>query len=45
MEQNTIKRRGVGLTGVNKDKTFGGYTLFCPLTSDVAHLIGKYQQR
>lgn len=39
MEQNTLKRRGVGLTGVDKTRSFGGYTLFCPLTSDVAHLI------
>ena len=39
MEQNTLKRRGVGLTGVDKQRSFGGYTLFCPLTSDVAHLI------
>lgn len=39
MEQNTLKRRGVGLTGVDKQRSFGGYTLFCPLTSDVAHLV------
>ncbi|KAF4502681.1 transcriptional regulatory [Fusarium agapanthi] len=39
MEQNTLKRRGVGLTGVDKDRSFGGYTLFCPLTSDTAHLV------
>lgn len=39
MEQNTLKRRGVGLTGVDKERSFGGYTLFCPLTSDVAHLV------
>lgn len=39
MEQNTLKRRGVGLTGVDKQRSFGGYTLFCPLTSDTAHLI------
>lgn len=39
MEQNALKRRGVGLTGVDKDRSFGGYTLFCPLTSDTAHLI------
>ncbi|PYH49020.1 PQQ repeat-containing protein [Aspergillus saccharolyticus JOP 1030-1] len=39
MEQNTLKRRGVGLTGVDKQRSFGGYTLFCPLTSDQAHLI------
>ncbi|KAK6070320.1 hypothetical protein SCUP234_10190 [Seiridium cupressi] len=39
MEQNTLKRRGVGLTGVDKERSFGGYTLLCPLTSDKAHLI------
>ncbi|KAF4459061.1 PQQ enzyme repeat domain [Fusarium albosuccineum] len=39
MEQNTLKRRGVGLTGVDKDRSFGGYTLFCPLTSDKAYLV------
>ncbi|KAJ9630374.1 hypothetical protein H2204_008439 [Knufia peltigerae] len=39
MEQNTLKRRRVGLTGVDKKRSFGGYTLFCPLTSDTAHLI------
>lgn len=39
MEQNALKRRGVGLTGVDKQQSFGGYTLFCPLTSDTAHLV------
>ncbi|THZ34190.1 hypothetical protein D6C90_07864, partial [Aureobasidium pullulans] len=39
MEQNTLKRRGVGLTGLDKKQSFGGYTLFCPLTTDVAYLI------
>lgn len=39
MEQNALKRRGVGLTGLDQDRSFGGYTLFCPLTSNVAHLI------
>lgn len=39
MEQNTLKRRGIGLTGVDKKRSFGGYTLFCPLTSDIAHLV------
>ncbi|KAI9743996.1 MAG: hypothetical protein M1818_002730 [Claussenomyces sp. TS43310] len=39
MEQNTIRRRGVGLTGIDKKLSFGGYTLFAPLTSDIAHLI------
>lgn len=39
MEQNTLKRRGVGLIGADKQKSFGGYTLFCPLTSSTAHLV------
>ncbi|KAH0124789.1 hypothetical protein KCU82_g21724, partial [Aureobasidium melanogenum] len=39
MEQNTLKRRGVGLTGFDKEQSFGGYTLYCPLTSDIAYLI------
>ncbi|OAQ98033.1 hypothetical protein LLEC1_01436 [Akanthomyces lecanii] len=39
MEQNTLRRRGVCLTGVDKQRSFGGYTLFCPLTSDTAHLV------
>ncbi|KAK2616971.1 hypothetical protein QQS21_000060 [Conoideocrella luteorostrata] len=39
MEQNTLKRRGVGLIGVDAQTSFGGYTLFCPLTSDTAHLV------
>lgn len=40
MEQNTFKRtRHLGLTGVNKSKSFGGYTLICPLTSSTAHLV------
>lgn len=40
MEQNTFKRtRRLGLTGVDRKKSFGGYTLICPLTSSTAHLI------
>ncbi|KPI35866.1 uncharacterized protein AB675_11124 [Cyphellophora attinorum] len=40
MEQNTFKRtHRLGLTGVNKAKSFGGYTLICPLTSSTAHLV------
>ncbi|KAM5369642.1 hypothetical protein ACJZ2D_008901 [Fusarium nematophilum] len=39
MEQNTLKRRGVGLTGVDRARSFGGFTLFCPLISDTAHLV------
>jgi Arylsulfotransferase (ASST) len=39
MEQNTLKRRATGLTGVDKARSFGGYTLFAPLTSDTAYLV------
>jgi outer membrane protein assembly factor BamB len=40
MEQNTFKRtRRLGLTGVDKAKSLGGYTLICPLTSSTAHLV------
>jgi Arylsulfotransferase (ASST) len=39
MEQNTLKRRGLGVIGVDKNQSFGGFTLFCPLTSDMAYLI------
>ena len=41
MEQNTLKRRAIGLTGVDKTKSFGGYVLFCPLTSSTARLIDR----
>ncbi|KAL5348491.1 hypothetical protein ACLOAV_006974 [Pseudogymnoascus australis] len=39
MEQNTIKRGGVGLRGVDKEQSFGGYTLYAPLAGDVAYLV------
>lgn len=39
MEQNTLKRRGIGITGVDRARTNGGYTLICPLTSSTARLI------
>jgi hypothetical protein len=39
MEQNTIKRRGTGLIGVDRCKSFGGYTLFAPLTGSTAYLV------
>jgi hypothetical protein len=40
MEQNTLRRtRRLGLTGVDKSKSLGGYTLICPLTSSTAHLV------
>lgn len=31
LEQNTLKRRGLGLRGVDTSKTAGGLTLFCPI--------------
>lgn len=31
-EQNTVKRRGVGLRGLNEGRAFPGFTLFAPLT-------------
>ncbi|CAO3658528.1 unnamed protein product [Umbelopsis vinacea] len=33
IEQNILRRRGVGLIGVDKDLVFPGYTLFAPLSS------------
>ncbi|CAO3630225.1 unnamed protein product [Cunninghamella blakesleeana] len=33
IEQNSLKRRNVGLTGVNKEKVQDGYTLFAPLST------------
>lgn len=39
MEQNTLKRRALGLTGVDKEKSFGGYVLYSPLTSSTARLV------
>ncbi|OBT85485.1 hypothetical protein VE02_07362 [Pseudogymnoascus sp. 03VT05] len=39
MEQNTIKRGGVALRGVDKELSFGGYTLFAPLAGDIAYLV------
>ncbi|KAK5090732.1 hypothetical protein LTR05_000908 [Lithohypha guttulata] len=39
MEQNRIKRQGVGITGVDKARTNGGYTLICSLTSTTIRLI------
>ncbi len=32
IDQNTIRRRGVGLRAYNPQKAFSGYTLFAPLT-------------
>ncbi|SAL98790.1 hypothetical protein [Absidia glauca] len=34
IEQNSLKRRTVGLTGVDHDKVQPGYTVFAPLSSD-----------
>ncbi len=40
MDQNTLRRRGTGLIGVDDDQTFGGYTLYAPLTSPgIVHLV------
>ena len=40
MDQNTLRRRGTGLIGVDHDLTFGGYTLYTPLSSTgVAYLV------
>lgn len=40
LDQNTLRRRGTGLIGVDHNLTFGGYTLYVPLSSTgVAHLI------
>ncbi|WP_405488804.1 aryl-sulfate sulfotransferase [Nocardia sp. NBC_00511] len=34
MEQNTLKRRGVGLIGVDPELAFPGYTLYAPLAGN-----------
>jgi hypothetical protein len=40
MEQNILRRRGVGLIGVDKERVFPGYTLFAPLSSsDSVYLV------
>lgn len=39
MEQNTLKRRLLGVTGCNTSKTSGGFTLFAPVYSNKAYLI------
>lgn len=31
VDQNTVRRRGVGLRAINQEKAFPGYTLFAPL--------------
>ncbi|WP_211167958.1 PH domain-containing protein [Pseudanabaena yagii] len=32
VDQNTVRRRGIGLRAYNPAKAFNGYTLFTPLT-------------
>ncbi|KAJ5173791.1 uncharacterized protein N7500_001722 [Penicillium coprophilum] len=39
MEQNTIRRRGLGLHGVDAERVSPGYVLYAPLTSNTAHLV------
>lgn len=40
MDQNTIRRRGSGLIAADPELSFGGYTLYAPLTSaGVVHLV------
>lgn len=39
MEQHTLRRRGLGLRGVDEQRVSPGYVLYCPLTSNTAHLI------
>jgi hypothetical protein len=34
LDQSTLRRRGVGLRGLNRAKAFPGYTLFTPLSGD-----------
>lgn len=39
MEQHTLRRRGLGLRGVDAKKVAPGYVLYTPLTSNTAHLV------
>lgn len=42
MEQNTLKRRGVGLIDRDPDRAAAGYTLYAPLSSDgTVHLVDE----
>jgi arylsulfotransferase ASST len=34
MEQHTLRRRATGLTGLDRDRAFPGYTLYAPLAGD-----------
>ncbi|MFJ4656758.1 aryl-sulfate sulfotransferase [Nocardia sp. NPDC088792] len=41
MEQNTLKRRGTGLIGVDPEHAFPGYTLYAPLAGNgIVDLVG-----
>lgn len=39
MEQHTLRRRGLGLQGIDQEKVSPGYILYSPLTSNTAHLV------
>ncbi|KAJ5127662.1 hypothetical protein N7448_008441 [Penicillium atrosanguineum] len=39
MEQQTFRRRGLGLQGVDEQQVSPGYVLYSPLTSNTAHLV------
>ncbi|KAJ5809275.1 uncharacterized protein N7503_001493 [Penicillium pulvis] len=39
MEQQTFRRRGLGLRGVDEHRVSPGYVLYSPLTSNTAHLV------
>ncbi|KAJ5368203.1 uncharacterized protein N7496_007963 [Penicillium cataractarum] len=39
MEQHTLRRRGLGLRGVDEQGVSPGYVLYSPLTSNTAHLV------
>jgi len=39
MEQQTFRRRGLGLQGLDEHRVSPGYVLYSPLTSNTAHLV------
>lgn len=39
MEQHTLRRRGLGLRGVDQERVSPGYVLYSPLTSNTVHLV------
>jgi hypothetical protein len=39
MEQHTLRRRGLGVCGIDHDKVAPGYVLYTPLTSNTIHLV------